>query len=84
MSYQVTLTRRAQRQLNAIAEPHHARIEARMADLGDNPRPHGCLKLTGQPFWRIRVGHYRVVYEIHDEQLLVAVIEVGHRRDVYR
>ncbi|TXT39351.1 MAG: RelE/StbE family addiction module toxin [Planctomycetota bacterium] len=53
--------------------------------LADNPRPHGVVKMEGDDnLWRIRVGDFRVVYEIHDSVLLVMVMRVGHRREVYR
>jgi mRNA interferase RelE/StbE len=50
-----------------------------------NPRPPGVLKMSGADnLWRIRIGDYRVVYEIHDERLIVLVLRVAHRKDVYR
>ena len=52
--------------------------------LQENPRPAHCTKLTGLPYWRIRVGDYRVVYRVQDEVLLVLVVEIGHRRKIYR
>jgi len=53
--------------------------------LADNPRPPGCVKLSGASgLWRIRAGVYRIIYQIQDERLLIAVMRVGHRRDVYR
>jgi len=61
-----------------------ARVRAAIAALAENPRPQGCIKLTDRDGWRIRVGSYRVIYEISDGQLLVTVIRVGNRRDIYR
>ena len=53
--------------------------------LGNDPRPHGSVKLAGEDnFWRIRIGQYRVVYRIDDERLLVLVVRVAHRKDAYR
>ncbi|MDR1377455.1 MAG: type II toxin-antitoxin system RelE/ParE family toxin [Synergistaceae bacterium] len=52
--------------------------------LTDNPHPHGCKKLKGMETWRIRVDNYRVVYEIHDDVLIVLVVRVAHRREVYK
>ncbi|MCZ6552198.1 MAG: type II toxin-antitoxin system RelE/ParE family toxin [SAR324 cluster bacterium] len=52
--------------------------------LGDNPRPAGCVKLKGREGWRIRVGRYRVVYEIDDRGGTITVLHIGHRRDIYR
>jgi mRNA interferase RelE/StbE len=55
-----------------------------IGQLADNPRPVGCKKLKGMSAWRIRVGDYRVVYEIHDDVLVVLVVRVAHRREVYK
>ena len=53
--------------------------------LAENPRPPGCLKLSGEEsLWRIRVGDYRVVYQVQDAVLLVLVVKLGHRREIYR
>lgn len=60
------------------------RILARLAELELNPRPSDMKKLKGRSAWRIRVGDYRVIYEIHDRQLQVIVVRVGHRREIYR
>lgn len=61
-----------------------ARISARLFQLEANPRPQGAIKLAGQNAYRIRVGDYRIIYQIYDDHLLVTVIDVGHRREVYR
>ena len=55
-----------------------------LASLADNPRPAGCEKLSNQAWYRVRQGVYRIVYEIQDQALLVTVVKVGHRREVYR
>jgi mRNA interferase RelE/StbE len=60
------------------------KILSRVEELGNNPRPIGCEKLTGQELYRIRQGNYRIVYSIQDNELTVWVIKVGHRKDVYR
>jgi len=52
-------------------------------DLANTPRPAGCKKLSGRSGWRIRVGNYRVIYEIDDNTQTITVMHVGHRRDVY-
>lgn len=59
-------------------------ILARIEALADNPRPLGSEKLSGQERFRIRQGRYRILYEIRDTELVVMVVKVGHRRDVYR
>jgi len=60
------------------------RIVQRIGSLGDDPRPPGCENLSGQERYRIRVGTYRILYEILDTDGTVVVVKVGHRRDVYR
>lgn len=60
------------------------RIIERIRSLRDEPRPTGCQKLSGQDTYRVRQGVYRIVYSIYDESLVVQVIKVGHRKDVYR
>jgi mRNA interferase RelE/StbE len=60
------------------------RIVERIRSLEDEPRPPGCQKLSGQDRYRVRQGVYRIVYSIEDEKLVVQVVKVGHRKDVYR
>lgn len=83
--YDVQLVASARRELLKL----HARIRVRVADaisaLAADPRPSGCEKLAGNAnYFRIRVGDYRVLYEVRDREILVLVIKIGHRRDVYR
>jgi mRNA interferase RelE/StbE len=73
-----------QKELNRLPDEILRRILARLAALESNPRPSDVKKLKGRNAWRIRVGDYRVIYEIHDRELLILVITVGHRREVYR
>lgn len=83
--YAVRWADTALRDLRAVAERDRARIIAAGDALGADPRPPGCKRMKGQPrLWRIRVGDYRVLYEIADAVLLVVVGKVGHRREVYR
>lgn len=61
------------------------RIVSDVATLAYNPRPSGVVKLAGaENLWRLRIGNYRVIYEIHDDRLIVLVLRVAHRKDVYR
>lgn len=60
------------------------RLVARIENLGTNPRPPGCEKLSGEGKYRLRQGDYRILYEILDRELLVTVVRMGHRRDGYR
>jgi mRNA interferase RelE/StbE len=69
--------------VTSLDKPLRRKILAAIDALSDNPRPGGCRKLAGQEAWRIRVGDYRVIYEIHDQVLLILVVDVGHR-EIYR
>ena len=60
------------------------RILKKIKDLCDDPRPPGSVKLSGLEYYRIRQGNYRILYEIEDNRLIVVVVKVGHRRDIYR
>jgi mRNA interferase RelE/StbE len=82
--YTVEVRPSARKQLNDIEGQDRARVLRRIAELADNPRPHGTVKLTGSDEWRIRIGNYRVVYTIADDVLVVTVVEIGHRREIYR
>ena len=85
MAYRVILTPRAEKQLAGLQISEQGRILVRLESLADNPRPPGAVKLTGtEDGWRVRVGHFRVLYEIRDRDLIVLVVEIGHPREVYR
>ncbi len=84
MSYTLVIGRDAQRALARIREPDYSRILTAIQALVNDPRPRGCKKLRNRDAWRIRIGDYRVIYEINDRQLVVTVVDVGNRRDVYR
>lgn len=82
--YAVRLKQRAARELGKLPAKEAGRIIARLQQLALDPRPHGCQKLSGVELYRIRQGDYRVVYTLDDDQRLVEVIKIGHRREVYR
>ena len=84
MTYTVTILRRAQKELGEVPKEAYGRVRDAIGALAEDPRPPGCLKLTGRDGWRVRIGTYRVVYEIDDSGQVVTVLHVGHRRDVYR
>ena len=84
MRYRIEVSRRAAKVVTSLEKPLRRRVLASIEALADDPRPPGCTKLVGQDAWRIRVGDYRVLYEIHDQVLLVIVVDVGHRRAIYR
>jgi mRNA interferase RelE/StbE len=69
--------------LEKINEPYYSKIKTAILNLANNPRPAGYKKLTGREGCRIRVADYRIIYEIFDDILLVEVIDLGHRKDIY-
>lgn len=84
-TYRVLLERAVERDLSRLSAERHERVITAIRALANNPRPPGCRKLAGsRNDWRIRVGHYRVIYEIADEIRVVRVNRVRHRREVYR
>lgn len=85
MTYEIELSNKAAKQLKKLSADIRDRINEKILELADNPRPSGVVKLenTGNKY-RIRVGNYRILYEIQDDILIVKVVRVGHRRDVYR
>ena len=84
MSYEVFILKRAQKELAKIPQQEQYKIREAINNLAANPRPSGCKKLKGRPAWRIRVGVYRVIYEISDRKLIITVINIGHRKDIYQ
>ena len=84
MKYRVILPRSVQKKLDRLPDDVVKRILSRLGKLETNPRPTDVKKLKGRNAWRIRIGDYRVIYEIHDRELQILVITVGHRREVYR
>jgi mRNA interferase RelE/StbE len=84
LSYSLQILRSAQKEMAKISPGDQQRIREAILRLADDARPAGSRKLTGLDAWRIRVGDYRVIYEIQDEVLTVLVVKIKHRRDVYR
>lgn len=84
MSYRLDYTPIAERSIERLDRQLQKRILQRIESLSRNPRPPGSVKLAGQDVYRIRVGDYRIIYAIQDDRLIVLVIDVGHRREVYR
>jgi mRNA interferase RelE/StbE len=84
-AYRVVLTPAAERQFAKLSHQAREMIAAVLAALAGNPRPPGCVKLAGaEDLWRIRVRQYRVIYQILDDELIVVVVKIGDRKDVYR
>jgi len=83
--YKVVLKPSAVKDIESIPrKKDRQRIIQRIGLLADNPRPPGCTRLSGYDRYRIRMGSYRIVYGIEDDALVVYVVKVGHRKDVYR
>ena len=84
MTYEVRLAPTAVRQLRKLDPPGRRRVQAAIDLLAEDPRPPGARQLVGGAGeWRVRTGDFRIVYDIRDGALLVLVVKVGHRRDVY-
>ena len=83
--YSIENKRSAQKEIESVAtKKDRQRIVRRIAELADDPRPPACEKLSGSQYYRIRQGRYRIIYEVQDEKLIVIIIKVGDRKDVYR
>lgn len=83
-NYNVLIKRSAAKELESVPPKDRYRLVRRIEGLGSNPRPPGVQKLSGKEKYRIRQGDYRILYEIVDQDLIVTVVRIGHRRDVYR
>ncbi len=83
MNYALLILRRAQKELANLDKTEYERVRGAVFSLAENQRPAGCKKLVGREGWRIRVGNYRVVYEIDDTKREINVLHIGHRRDIY-
>lgn len=84
MSYEIRFKPSAAKELAKLPRAVQRRIAPAIEGLAANARPPGVEKLTGEDAWRIRVGDYRIVYEIEDRVLVVLVLHIGNRREVYR
>ena len=83
--YDVQIARRAARVLASLERHDQQRVRAAIDLLAENPRPPACVAIRGEDsVYRVRVGDYRIVYEVLDDVLIVHVVRVGHRREVYR
>jgi mRNA interferase RelE/StbE len=88
MRNSVFLSRRAEKFLAGLRDPKlYSRLRklSRVDDLGKNARPSGCVKLASEPdLYRVRVGYYRIIYQVNDPKLIVLVLSIAHRREIYR
>lgn len=81
--YTIVLSKNAQKQLDKLPDAMAESIFIAIAELETNPRPSGCKKLKDRQGYRVRVGNYRVIYDIFDRELVIDVIALGHRKDIY-
>lgn len=84
MSYRIDYLPGILRSIQRFPKQVQRRIVERIGALGENPRAPGSIKLTGENAYRVRVGDYRIIYTIQDDVLIVLVIDIGHRGEVYR
>ena len=85
MSYRIVIKKSAAKSLKKIARADQKRIADRIDSLAEGPPNPDTTKMKGNnPFHRVRVGDYRIIYEIQDEVLIILVVKIGHRRDIYR
>jgi mRNA interferase RelE/StbE len=82
-AYSLVFRKSVSHDLRPIPKKDLVRILRRIDSLAENPRPPGCEKLSDRERYRIRQGPYRILYEIRDDILIVTVVKVGHRRDIY-
>jgi mRNA interferase RelE/StbE len=84
MTYSVEVAPAADRQLRKFDPTVRRRVQAAIDLLAENPRPPAAIQLVGgSGEWRVRTGDYRIIYDIHEEKLVVLVLRLGHRREVY-
>ena len=82
--YKVYFRKSVWKDFESIPKKDLKKIMKVVESLGSNPRPSECRKLSGQERYRLRQGRYRIIYSIHDDELMVWIVKVGHRKDVYR
>ena len=83
-SYRLLIKPSAVKELEGVPRKDRRRLATRIRELAEQPRPAGAEKLSGHDLYRVRQGNYRILYEIIDRDLIVTVIKIGHRREVYR
>ena len=82
--YNIEIKKSAAKEIENLPKRELQIVLHKIHSLTENPRPHGCEKLSGQDKYRVRCGDYRILYTIADVVLIVCVVKVGHRKDVYR
>jgi len=83
VTYRIVIKKSAAKEIEAVPQKDRLRVIERIRALAEDPRPSGCKKLSKQEKYRVRQGRYRILYQIEDGELLVIVVRVAHRKDVY-
>jgi len=83
MIFSINFSKKALKNLEKIHEPYYSTIKLAVYELVKEPKPFGCKKLKGRQGYRIRVGHYRIIYDIFEKELVIDIITLGHRKDIY-
>jgi mRNA interferase RelE/StbE len=84
MKYDIEIERSALKALQKIPVRNQDKVIEKIEQLAYNPRPSGAKKLTGRDGWRLRIGNYRIIYEIRDQTCYILVLDIGHRKEIYR
>lgn len=82
-NYRIVIKKSAAKEIERIEKKDRIRIIERIRSLAEDPHPVGSKKLSGQEKYRIRQGNYRILYQVIDDELIIHVVKVGHRRDIY-
>ena len=84
MNYEIKFLHGAVKQLELLPNRDYLAVKSKIISLSQNPRPDGCSKLKGREGYRVRQGNYRIIYDIFDDILIVRIVRIGHRKEVYR
>ena len=84
MTYQILIKPSARRELERLDNTTLQRVDKAIISLSENPHPRGSKKLAGIPLCRVRVGTYRILFEVNDAKEQITIVSIGHRRDIYR
>ena len=84
MKYEIKIRKKAQKSLAKIPPPFQSNIIETIKQLAETPLSNQTKKLTGREAWRIRIGNYRVIYEIIENELVILVLNIGHRKNIYK
>jgi mRNA interferase RelE/StbE len=82
--YSIRLSNQAEKELDRIPDKDYLRISSKIKSLGKNPRPVGHIKLSQINGYRIRIGNYRILYEIDDSKKTISIYKIAHRKEAYR